>query len=97
MAFAATQFEILQAAFRMLAPGGRLLYSTCSILPQENEAVVRKLLDAEPAARAAQMPKAAQLAPGAVDRPLGVQLLPGAQAGADGFYYACVEKTTVGS
>ncbi len=97
VAFAATQFEILQAAFRMLAPGGRLLYSTCSILPQENEAVVRKLLDAEPAARAAQMPKAAQLAPGAVDRPLGVQLLPGAQAGADGFYYACVEKTTVGS
>jgi len=34
--FAAAQLKILQAAFRMLAPGGRLLYSTCSVLGAED-------------------------------------------------------------
>ena len=33
--FAKVQLEILQAAFGMLAVGGRLLYSTCSVLPEE--------------------------------------------------------------
>jgi hypothetical protein len=28
---------------------------------------------------------------------VGVQLLPGAEAGTDGFYYACLEKTTAGT
>src|SRR5262249_16434891 len=89
-AFAATQREILQAAFRMLAPGGRLVYSTCSLLPEENEAVVGHLLSSDPLAR--PIPTA-PLAPEAVERGPGVQLLPGAEAGTDGFYYACVEKT----
>jgi len=35
--------------------------------------------------------------PGAVDCAVGVQLLPGAEAGTDGFYYACLEKTTAGT
>ncbi len=34
------QREILSAGLRLLAPGGRLLYSTCSLEPEENEAVV---------------------------------------------------------
>ena len=33
--------------------------------------------------------------PGALERPLGTQLWPGAEAGTDGFYYACLEKTTI--
>ena len=96
-AFASNQEQILRSVFRLLSPGGRLLYATCSLLPAENEAIVQKLLAAEPAARAADMPRADRLAPGAVDRPVGVQLLPGARAGCDGFYYACVEKTTTGT
>ncbi len=32
------QLEILQAAMRQLSPGGQLLYSTCSLQPEENEA-----------------------------------------------------------
>ena len=36
----------------MLAPGGRLLYCTCSVLPAENEAVLARFLAPEPAARA---------------------------------------------
>ena len=96
-AFAAQQLEILRSAVRLLAPGGRLLYCTCSVLPEENEQVVSRLLGVEPAVAAAAMPKAERLAPGARERPVGVQLLPGAEAGTDGFYYACLEKTTTGT
>ncbi len=38
------QREILSAALRFLAPGGRLLYSTCSLEPEENVAVVEACL-----------------------------------------------------
>jgi len=34
---AATQTAILQSAARLLKPGGRLVYATCSLLQQENE------------------------------------------------------------
>ena len=95
--FAAGQLRILAAAARMLAPGGRLLYSTCSVLPEENEDLVQRLLKATPGLAVAKMPRALELAPGALDRPVGIQLLPGAEAGTDGFYYACLEKTTAGT
>jgi 16S rRNA (cytosine967-C5)-methyltransferase len=94
---AAAQLEILRAAFGLLAVGGRLLYSTCSVLPDENQGVVERFLESEPAACAVACPAGARLAPGALERRTGVQLLPGAQAGTDGFYYACVEKTTAGT
>jgi 16S rRNA (cytosine967-C5)-methyltransferase len=95
--FAAIQAQILRAAFSMLAPGGRLVYSTCSLLPAENEDVVEGLLATEPAAAIAALPESSQLAPGARDCRIGLQLLPGAQADTDGFYYACLEKTTAGT
>jgi 16S rRNA (cytosine967-C5)-methyltransferase len=93
-AFAATQEQILRAAFQMLVPGGRLLYCTCSLLPAENEAVVARLLPTEPTARVAAMPPSVALPPGTVERKIGIQLISGSQAGTDGFYYACIEKTT---
>jgi 16S rRNA (cytosine967-C5)-methyltransferase len=91
------QLAILEAAVRMLAGGGRLLYCTCSVLPEENEGVVQGLLARVPQMTVAKMPRAAELAPGALDREVGIQLLPGAEAGTDGFYYACLEKTTAGT
>ena len=96
-ALSAAQLAILEAAARMLAVGGRLVYCTCSVLPEENDGVVQRFLEGTPHMTVAQMPRAAELAPGALDRAVGVQLLPGAEAGTDGFYYACLEKTTAGT
>jgi 16S rRNA (cytosine967-C5)-methyltransferase len=93
---AAAQLEILRAVFGMLAVGGRLLYSTCSVLPDENQGVVERFLQTESTARGVALPAVVTLAPGALERGTGVQLLPGPEAGTDGFYYACVEKTTIG-
>jgi len=42
------QFSILQAASSALAPGGRLVYSTCSLEAEEGEDVVAQLLRASP-------------------------------------------------
>lgn len=95
-ALAATQLNILRAGFRMLAPGGRLVYSTCSVLPAENEQVLAEFLRTERRARSVPATLAAEI-PGAVQRAGGVQLLPGAEAGTDGFHYACVEKATGGT
>jgi len=41
---AVRQREILSAALTRLRPGGRLLYSTCSLEPEENEQIVNSVL-----------------------------------------------------
>ena len=94
--FARSQLAILRSAVRLLAPGGRLVYSTCSLLPQENHELVAQLLAQESGIAVAGMPRGGELAPGALECPIGTQLWPGAEAGTDGFYYACLEKTTAG-
>lgn len=40
------QARILTSAARCVAPGGRLIYSTCSLLPQENEQQIEAFLAA---------------------------------------------------
>lgn len=45
------QVAILRSAYRVLAPRGRLVYSTCSLEPEENATVVEALLASEPTAR----------------------------------------------
>jgi 16S rRNA (cytosine967-C5)-methyltransferase len=42
--FAETQHAILRSAAAALRPGGALVYSTCTLLPEENEAIVRTFL-----------------------------------------------------
>ena len=91
-AFARLQGLLLDRCFAKLAPAGRLVYATCSVLPQENEAVVQAFLDRTPAARLSGWPEGVTPPPGSVQGACGVQLLPGAGAGTDGFYYACLGR-----
>jgi 16S rRNA (cytosine967-C5)-methyltransferase len=79
-AFAARQAEILDALWQVLRPDGKLLYATCSVFPQENDAVIDAFV-ARCGARAARLP----LADGAA-----AQGLPDAER--DGFYYALIHK-----
>lgn len=83
---AATQLTLLHAAWQLLAPGGVMVYSTCSILPDENEAVLEKFFSTTP--DAILMPIEAQWG---YPQPYGRQLLPDQQAH-DGFYYARIAK-----
>ena len=96
-ALAKVQLEILRTAFRTLKPGGRLIYATCSILRDENDATVKNFLAGESQARSVPLSLSPSMDSAAIRQELGVQLLPGAAAGTDGFYYACVEKTTAGT
>jgi 16S rRNA (cytosine967-C5)-methyltransferase len=78
-AFAARQVAILDALWRVLAAGGKLLYVTCSVFPQENEELVEAFVT-----RAA----GARRQPLADGQP--AQWLPGPEH--DGFYYALIQK-----
>ena len=77
--FAERQATLLRGLWRLVTPGGKLLYVTCSVFPQENgeviDAFVRSHADARPAGLADHEP---------------AQWLPSDQH--DGFYYALIEK-----
>jgi len=85
-ALQAQQRRILAALWPLLAPGGRLLYITCSLLRAENEAIVGELLAAQPDAHAVafELPVGRAAA-------VGWQILPG-DGDLDGMYYAVLEK-----
>jgi 16S rRNA (cytosine967-C5)-methyltransferase len=92
-ALAPTQQGILERCLNLLKPGGRLLYSTCSVLPAENERIVEAVLASTPRARVLALPEGVTLPPDCLPRPIGMQLLPGNAAQTDGFYYACLTVT----
>jgi 16S rRNA (cytosine967-C5)-methyltransferase len=83
---AAMQKQLVEALWPLLAPGGRLVYATCSVLRAENEAVLAALRDGRADARPVEVPAAFGRAAGD-----GRQNLPGT-GGMDGFFYAIVEK-----
>ncbi len=85
-ALAALQARMLDAIWPLLAPGGTLLYVTCSLLPEENEDQVAKFLARQSDARPCPLPL-----PWGVERQVGRQTLP-QDGGMDGFYYAKLEK-----
>lgn len=85
---AALQLSILKALWTILAPGGRLVYATCSILPTENTQVIEAFLAEQADAKHEVID-----ADWGIAQPFGRQLLPSNQpSGHDGFYYACLQK-----
>jgi len=48
------QIEIVRAPVRLLKPNGLLVYSTCSLEPEENEEAVRRILESSPDLRLAE-------------------------------------------
>jgi 16S rRNA (cytosine967-C5)-methyltransferase len=91
---ASLQGRILASAARLVKPGGRLVYATCSLLPEENEAQVQAFLAAH--AEFAQVSLSelwAQLLPGVPPPTDGAALtLTPARHGTDGFFLAVLER-----
>lgn len=86
-ALAETQLEILSNCSRYVKAGGKLYYSTCSVVPEENDSVAVNFLNAN-----------AQFKPCELSSPLahkktsyGLQFLPHISQGA-GFYLTCFSK-----
>ena len=61
---AARQEEILSNAARMLKPGGRLVYSTCTFSPEENEQTVENFLLSHPDFSVQEAEKKPEFSPG---------------------------------
>ncbi len=78
-AFAAQQRDILDALWQTLAPGGTMLYATCSVFDEENRLQIEHFHTRHPNAECLPIE----------DRP-ALQLLPTAEH--DGFYYALLRK-----
>ena len=88
------QRRLLRSLWGRLAPGGRLVYSSCSVLKAENSELIVEFLAETPVA--VDVTESASLAlrelpPAPAAAGPGLTLLPGA-ADTDGFYYACLEK-----
>jgi len=77
--FARQQVEILDALWRVLAPGGKLLYATCSLFPEENSAQVAAFAARHEDCLRLELAGAPEL-----------QLLPTPEH--DGFYYVLLQK-----
>ncbi|WP_233840548.1 16S rRNA (cytosine(967)-C(5))-methyltransferase RsmB [Dyella sp. 2HG41-7] len=82
----AQQQRILAGLWPLLAPGGRLVYVTCSLLRAENEAVIAHFLKDHDDARVVPV----QL-PAGQPAAIGWQILPG-DDDLDGMYYAVLER-----
>lgn len=84
------QLELLRSAVKVLKPGGRLVYSTCTVTKKENEETVQALLSSHPEMKLVpieHLPK--QLIEKQQDGML--QVFP-QDFGSDGFFVAVLEK-----
>ena len=77
--FTRRQSLILDALWGVLAPGGKLLYVTCSVFPEENGMVLDAFCLRTPRARRVELPAGTP-----------AQLLPCARH--DGFFFGLLEK-----
>ncbi|MGB0662657.1 MAG: 16S rRNA (cytosine(967)-C(5))-methyltransferase RsmB [Pontibacterium sp.] len=84
-----TQLAVLNNLWGMLAPGGTLVYATCSVFTQENERLIARFLKQDNIDAEHQSIDAAW----GLERDYGRQLFPQTQSH-DGFYYAVLKKPT---
>jgi 16S rRNA (cytosine967-C5)-methyltransferase len=87
MPLRAQQARILDALWSVLKPGGKMLYSTCSIFKEENESQVSAFLERQTQAREIPLDGVQW----GTARPHGRQILPGSD-NMDGFYYALLAR-----
>jgi 16S rRNA (cytosine967-C5)-methyltransferase len=88
--FAQQQRRLLDALWPVVKPGGRLLYTTCSVFAEENEAPVNAMMTRHRDASRCLLPW-----PDGLKRHGDGQLLPAggaAEDNHDGFFYALLEK-----
>jgi 16S rRNA (cytosine967-C5)-methyltransferase len=87
------QQQILLSAARLVRPGGRLVYVTCSLLREENAAQAEAFLSAEPDFAPTPASRVwAETIGGAVPGGKNYLLLTPARHGTDGFFVAVFER-----
>lgn len=93
------QDEILSYAAEMLKPGGRLVYSTCTFAPKENEGTIQRFLSAHEGFTVVPVKRYPGMEPGVSEREpevsRTVRLWPHKLRG-EGHYLAVLEKTQEG-
>ena len=88
---AAKQAAILASAATLVKPGGRVVYATCSVLPEENERIVEAFLAAHPDFGPGDA--RAELARAGIALDTGhAMVLSTAKHGCDAFYAAILER-----
>jgi len=86
------QARIIAAAATLVKPGGRLVYATCSILPDENDAIADGFLSAHP--EFLRKDVAAELTKAGIELDTGTSLhLFPHRHGCDGFFAVILERT----
>jgi len=86
-----TQKRLLNTVCRYVRPGGTLVYSTCSILPEENALQIRDFLNAHPEFAMEPMPASFPEELRRMQTPDGLQLL-GCRDGVEGFFIARLKR-----
>lgn len=83
---AEVQLQLLRSLWLTLKEGGKLVYATCSVFPQENSRIIERFLKQETSASLETID-----AHWGIDTGFGRQLMP-QKGGHDGFFYACLSK-----
>ncbi|WP_170785109.1 RsmB/NOP family class I SAM-dependent RNA methyltransferase [Ruegeria lacuscaerulensis] len=91
------QAQMLAHAWSLLKPGGRLIYCTCSLLPDEGEVQIEEALDMFPDMQVNRQALAVTgVEKGWITEEGGLRLRPdywSDRGGMDGFYIACLNKS----
>ena len=87
----AGQVELMTNLWDVLAPGGTFVYATCSLLPEENDAVVSTVVDKQVDAETVAIDFHSSNQPLVMSQDFGIQVFPHPNWG-DGFYMAKLQK-----